>query len=96
MRNTCGNCGFGWNEATPYCPRCGASLAPVTRSKIDGATKAVLGYGFIIFGAVGACFSYVGFGRAFDPSPFNAFSLFGMALLCFAGFLLWNLVRGGR
>lgn len=95
-RFTCSNCGFGWDEATPYCPHCGQAQAPLQRPRAGAGVLIALGCGFIVFGAMGACFSYIGLGQAFDSSPANAFSFMGLALIALALFLLWKLVRGGR
>lgn len=97
MRNTCRNCGFGWNENTPFCPRCGASLAPLVKQKASAGTMIALGCGFILFGATGACFSLFGFSDGIvSSSSLNPFSFIGVGLLGASLFLLWKLVRGGR
>ncbi len=55
----------------------------------------LFGCGFIVLGALGACFSMVGFSD-FGGSALNPFSFIGVALIVSSLFLLWKLVRGGR
>jgi len=95
-RFTCRNCGFGWNEDTPFCPRCGASQSPTKRRGYDMATKVALGSGFIIFGAMGACFSWFGFSGGLNAQTLNGFTYIGVALFGLALFLLWSAIRGGK
>ncbi len=94
MRNTCPNCGFGWNEDMPFCPQCGAALASLVKQKASAGTPILFGCGFIMFGAVGACFSLVGLDGG--TGVFNRYLLIGVALIGLSLFLLWKLVRGGR
>ncbi|BCM93336.1 hypothetical protein IAD21_05227 [Abditibacteriota bacterium] len=96
-RYTCANCGFGWNEPSQFCPRCGAALVPIARQKASSITLVAYGCGFILLGGLGACFSLVGFGGGFEGTDWaNPFSFIGVVLVAFALFLLWKMIRGGR
>jgi len=95
-RNTCSHCGFGWNENTPFCPRCGAAQTPAKRRPLDAVAKVGLGCGLIIFGGVGTCFSYIGLNRVFDNTLLNSFTFIGVACLGLTLFLTFLLVRGGK
>ncbi len=93
---TCSNCGFGWNEDTAFCPRCGAAQTPLVKQRASTGVLVAYGCGFITLGAMGACFSLFGLGGAGLRDWLNPFSLVGVALVAGALFLLWKLVRGGR
>ncbi len=96
MRNTCPKCGNGWNENTPFCPQCGASLTPPIKQKASAGTQILFGCGFIVLGGMGACFSMLGLSEGFSTSALNPAMLVGAAMIGCALFLLWKLVRGGR
>ncbi len=96
-RYTCRHCGFGWNEATPFCPRCGAAQTPAAQQKANTGAMVAYGCGFMFLGALGACFSLVGFGGGFEGTGWaNPFTLIGVLLVAAALFLLWKLIRGGK
>ena len=71
-QKTCPNCGSMQLATAPYCTNCGAPLqAP--KSSTSNATKIIvslaLGVGALMFGAVGACFIWIGVGSTgFDPT----------------------------
>jgi uncharacterized protein (DUF983 family) len=94
MRNTCRNCGYGWNENIPFCPQCGAAMAPLANSKASAGILVLFGFGFVVFGAMGACFSMFGFSGGADM--LNPLSLVGVTFVGLSLFMLWKLVRGGR
>jgi len=94
---TCAHCGFGWNEPLQFCPHCGAAQTPVVQQRASGFALFAYGCGFIFLGALGACFSLVGFGGGVEGDGWiNPFTLVGVVLGAAALFLLWKLIRGGR
>jgi len=95
-RFTCRNCGFGWNEDTPFCPRCGASQSPAKQPGYSTVTKMALGCGFVMLGAMGACFSLFGLEGGFNANALNGLTYIGIGLGGLAIFLLWSAIRGGK
>ena len=62
---TCANCGAAQNANAPYCTNCGAPMQAATPSgSLSSASKIImsiaLGFGALMFGAVGACFVFLG------------------------------------
>lgn len=96
MRYTCDHCGFGWNEPSQFCPRCGAAQTPAAQQRASTGTLLAYGCGFIFLGGVGACFSLMGFSSGSIRDSLNVFTLIGVAAVAGSLFLLWKLVRGGR
>lgn len=95
-RFTCAHCGFGWNESNPFCPRCGAAQTPALKQKASAGVMVAYGCGFIVFGAVGACFSLLGVDGGSLSDKLNPVTIIGVASVALSLFLLWKLVRGGR
>lgn len=94
---TCTHCGFGWNEPQARCPRCGASQNRAAQPKWGGCAIALYACGFALFGAVGACFSLVGFSGGFEGTPgvwLNPFTFIGLFFLGAALFIIFLLIRG--
>ncbi len=91
---TCSHCGFGWNEDSAFCPRCGAAQTPVEKQKRSALAIFGYGCGFMFFGALGACVSIGSIGGVRDW--LNIGSVIGFLFVVFALYLLWKLVRGGR
>lgn len=90
MRNTCSNCGFGWNENTPFCPRCGAKLTQDKRP-LSLFAQIMLGVTSIVIASIGACFGMLG---VIGGGGFWYLAL-GVVLLV-AAFLLGRLVSGNE
>lgn len=72
---TYANCGAAQNANTPYCTNCGAPMRAATSGTLSSASKIIisiaLGFGALMFGAVGACFVFLGGiegGNRFDPT----------------------------
>ena len=61
---TCPNCGAAQSATAPYCTNCGAPLRAATASGLSTGSKIglsiALGFGALMFGAVGACFVFLG------------------------------------
>lgn len=95
---TCPNCGAAQSAGTLYCSNCGAPMSAKTPSSMSSSSKLIvslaLGFGALMFGAVGGCFVFLGGvqGGPFDPM----FLLFvGVpALLALA--CLWGIFRVQR
>lgn len=96
---TCPHCGFGYNQLSDFCPRCGAAQTPVARQKASTGTLVAYGCGFVVLGAIGACFSLAGVSSApygGIKDALNPFTFIGVAAIAGALFLLFKLLRGGR
>lgn len=70
----CPNCGATQNAGAPYCTSCGAELRPATPGPYSQSSKIIvsiaLGFGALLFGAIGGCFALLGgggFELAFAP-----------------------------
>lgn len=61
---TCPNCGAAQSASVPYCTHCGAPMGTATPGTLSSASKTIisiaLGFGALMFGAVGACFVFLG------------------------------------
>lgn len=93
---TCPHCGFGYNEPSAFCPRCGAAQTPTAQQKASAGTLIAYGCGFIFLGGIGACFSLVGFSSGSIRDSLNPFTFIGVFFGASALFLLWKLIKGGR
>ena len=89
---TCARCGFGWDEPSGFCPRCGAALAKDDPIKYGRRTliQVALGVACASVGALGACVASISiFGGAW-------YLVGGGALLALAGYLYWVALRYGK
>lgn len=61
---TCPNCGAAQSASAPYCTNCGAPLQTVAPGSLSRSSKVIisiaLGFGALMFGAVGGCFVLLG------------------------------------
>ena len=73
---TCPNCGAAQNAGVPYCANCGAPMRAATPSYLSSSSKTLislaLGFGALMFGAIGGCFVFLG---GLDTSTFNLWGL---------------------
>lgn len=57
---TCPQCGFGWNESTLVCPRCGANLPPRARPRGTSCARLFYLSSFMICGILSAVCLFFG------------------------------------
>lgn len=73
---TCSNCGAAQDASAPYCTNCGAPMSANAPSSMSSSSKLIvsfaLGFGALLFGAVGGCFVFLG---GFDSSSINLLEL---------------------
>ncbi len=73
---TCPNCGAAQDASVLYCSNCGAPMSAATPSHLSSSSKLIisiaLGFGALMFGAVGGCFVLLG---GIDGSSFSLLGL---------------------
>lgn len=92
---TCPNCGAAQSTSALYCSNCGAPMSAATPSHLSSSSKLIvslaLGFGALMFGAVGGCFVFLG---GFDTSNITLLGLlfvgvpFLAALAC-----IWSIFK---
>ena len=88
---SCPNCGAAQSAGATYCTNCGAPLkvAPASLSRTSKIIFSIaLGFGALMFGAVGACFVWLGGGA---ESFTSAFALFVIVPALAALACLWGI-----
>lgn len=94
-RFTCASCGVGWDEASAFCPRCGAAQSEQTHRKTSPA-KVVYGCCALFFGALGLGFFPPLLPAADSHQTFTLAVLWAFATGILTLFFIWKLFRGGN
>lgn len=91
-RFTCDRCGFGFDEPSEFCPRCGAAQTAKAKRDASPGTMLAYGCGALFLGSLGFCLVIP------DLAPHKAgvSTAFGFAAFAFALFCIWKFFRGGN
>jgi len=91
-RFTCERCGFGFDEPSEFCPRCGA--AQTAEAKHDASPATMLFWGFVALFSISL--SAILITLNVEPQFVGAGAKFGFAALGFGLFCIWKFFRGGN